>query len=210
MKGIEVETVIRDSKLKWLTPIFENWIQVNLDYIEYQKYDDALYWYNERANISALAGAIWRSGGLAIEEYSAMKGDAKNRINGRIDLYFSLKEKAALVEAKMAWLYLSNRSTKTLESVLNASLSAAMNDINKTIAAKDNAEKYNFGISFIVPYWKNGYSQKDADQKMKDLKKALKKSKCDFYVFFKNTSAKHIVSLKENVCDSVIMVGRRA
>ena len=65
--------------------------------------DDCLYWYNERATVGSLAGAIWRTGGFAVEEYREPKKRKGKHYMGRTDLWFSLGEnnrKCYVVEAK--------------------------------------------------------------------------------------------------------------
>lgn len=73
MGSQESEFKINDKKVEWLLPILEQWISINKEYIEQHKSEDCLHWHNERANIGAFAGAVWKSGGYALEEYSAKK-----------------------------------------------------------------------------------------------------------------------------------------
>src|SRR5690606_5499082 len=64
--------------------------------------DDVPYFYNERASLSVLCGAAWRSGYLALEEYVAIKGGESDKPNGRIDLYIGQRDgdEEICIEAK--------------------------------------------------------------------------------------------------------------
>ena len=95
--------VIQKKKLKILKPIIEQWLRINREYIEEGDYEDSLYMYNERSTVSSLAGAVWRCGGYAQEEYLATKGDKNNEISGRIDLFFRFSHKNIIIEAKQLW-----------------------------------------------------------------------------------------------------------
>jgi len=66
------------------------------------------WWYNERANLSVLAGGIWRSGGHAFEEFSGDKRKVRKLTRhlygsypGRVDMYFETRYgEAYYLEAK--------------------------------------------------------------------------------------------------------------
>lgn len=99
------------DKLDCVRSVFERWLVINKEYIERYKsstdseYTDCLYWYNERANVGALASAAWLSGGVALEEYSSDKEDEKSgQFQGRRDLYFDYDGHCILCEAKIKWL----------------------------------------------------------------------------------------------------------
>lgn len=62
--------------------------------------DDAAWAYNERATLSLLAGAVWRLGGIAFEEYANQKNDGTF---GRCDLYFQTGRRDFVAEAKQCW-----------------------------------------------------------------------------------------------------------
>jgi hypothetical protein len=62
---------------------------------------DVAYWYNERATLSTLAGALWLSGGLVLEEYCTTRGsDGPDSGAGRTDLWCRLEGAEYTVEAK--------------------------------------------------------------------------------------------------------------
>lgn len=72
--------------------------------------NDAPWWYNERASLSVFAGAVWRTGGMAFEEFSELKRKKKRRTPGRIDLWFSVGRKEFWAEAKGGEVRITPRS----------------------------------------------------------------------------------------------------
>jgi hypothetical protein len=84
----------------------KQWIVVIKDFCDYCEGEDAPYWYNERPSLGTLAGAIWKAGGFVLEEYRGTKRYRKKKWEGRVDLYFSWKNKGYVIEAKQIWLYM--------------------------------------------------------------------------------------------------------
>lgn len=96
--GTGIETNMR---LRILRPVFCEWISLNERLgKEWAGVNDAPWWYNERALLSVFAGAVWRSGGSAFEEYSELKRNEQRTSSGRIDLWFSASRRDFWVEAK--------------------------------------------------------------------------------------------------------------
>jgi hypothetical protein len=63
--------------------------------------DDVAYWYNERATLSTLAGALWRSRCLVLEEYQTLRqGNGSKAGPGRADLWCKIAGVEYTVEAK--------------------------------------------------------------------------------------------------------------
>lgn len=76
--------------LRCLRPVLEKWISVNRELaVHWASAGDAPWWYNERALISVFAGAVWRTGGHAFEEYSTEKRGDRRESWGRVDLEFA-------------------------------------------------------------------------------------------------------------------------
>lgn len=63
---------IRYKKLSPLKPLLNEWIRIHESFCKLNK-DDSLYWYNERATLSTLAGADWSLKGYCLEEYRTDK-----------------------------------------------------------------------------------------------------------------------------------------
>jgi hypothetical protein len=89
------------QRLRCLRPILKEWIATNAELgREWAATNDAPWWYNERASVSVLAGAIWRKGEAAFEEYSELKRGAARLASGRFDLWFSCGRRDFWAEAK--------------------------------------------------------------------------------------------------------------
>ncbi|GAB7217704.1 hypothetical protein [Dickeya oryzae] len=110
------------------------WIQANQRYVDLLGKKDCCWWYNERTNVSVLAGAAWSLGWAAIEEYPSdkkVKGcDEENTdtSKGRVDLYITNKNDDVAIEAKHAWYNLDNIviGDKTIRCKMNK----ASDDVN--------------------------------------------------------------------------------
>jgi hypothetical protein len=100
-------------------------------------YSDSPWWYNERASLSFFAGAVWRSGGWALEEYSSTKKapaiakDLKTR-TGRYDINFAIGSHEYIAEAKQCWPLLSNM--RTAHATMTNSIRSATFDSREAIS----------------------------------------------------------------------------
>ena len=154
--------------------------------------DDALYYYNERATLSTLAGAVWRSGEYALEEFGSFKIKKRKRILGRADLWFSFGQKEYLIEAKQIWPSIS-RWSSDLNKQLDNGLNNAVNDVRKL-------KKYSYGdsvelvgILFVTPYLPpSDQGKANVTKGNSKLINAIKNTPSDFYgfVFPSATSAR--------------------
>jgi hypothetical protein len=106
---------------------------------------DLAYWYNERANIGALAAATWRlgNGNVAVEEYTVVR----NKKRGRCDLYVYLDGVSFVAEAKVYFPRKADR--KRVRQEVRDRLTAA----RKQIAKLDGSEvgDWNLAACFVVP-----------------------------------------------------------
>lgn len=107
MKNI-VDVKINHAELEGLRPVLETWTKLVAKYSDAFPSENCCYWFNERANVSVLAAAAWKSPGswLSLEEFSTTKhGDDENLRNGRCDLLITdtLNDKSYALEAKHAW-----------------------------------------------------------------------------------------------------------
>jgi hypothetical protein len=62
------EIEVADDGLRVLRPVFQKWIDLIDEYCAGGQ--DAPYWHYENGNVSFLAGAVWRCGGMALAQYS--------------------------------------------------------------------------------------------------------------------------------------------
>lgn len=137
-----------------LCQVIQNWIRANRVVAEAWRGLDAPWWYNERASLSILAGAIWRSGYLAFEEYSDEKwlhrGPKRTTYTGRCDLYFELGHKGYVVEAKQGWS--GGSSDHDVQKRIRKTLQAAHQAASRMSAGGRDQER--LALAFIVPRFK--------------------------------------------------------
>lgn len=131
--------------------VIESWFQIVHKYEEKTRYDDkngdAIYWYNERANVGAFAAALAKNNISFIEEYTCEKGKGADKFLGRADLSFFFRNKWYLVEAKIIWKSLSPKSPRLN---FKMALSEACNDSYRSW--QQDQGTIPLGFTFIVPY----------------------------------------------------------
>jgi len=110
--------------------------------------EDALWWYGERASLSTFAGAVWRAGGIALEEYQTEKHVSRRRGNryGRGDLYLKVGREEYILEAKQVWCSVGSGARNSLKRV-SAALRSATQDVKR---AKSYGER-RLAAVFVVP-----------------------------------------------------------
>jgi hypothetical protein len=92
--------------LWFLEDLLWEWIAVQERSIRLWEQKDALWWYGERTSLGGFAGAVWRSGGFVLEEYSTekMRELGKARLaTGRADMDFAISGMKFMIEAKQCW-----------------------------------------------------------------------------------------------------------
>jgi len=204
LKGVECDIGIHDRAMKWARPVLEQWLRVHRDYMEETGFSDSLYWYTERTNIGALAGAVWRCGGYAVEEYGALKGKDADESNGRVDLFFMLSDYEVVVEAKQCWIYLSKNNRRDFHLDISKAIEVALSDIRRTQDSLNH--KYAIGIVFFPTYAKDLEESRESMGRFLD---AIKSTDCSFYALLQNTSGDSLISVNDEHCDAIAMVGVR-
>ena len=202
MFGFDTKYNFNNKSLNWLEPVIVQWLKIHRDYLEEYDFEDSLYWYNERANVSALAGSVWKCSGFALEEYSSEKGSDDEKANGRVDLYLSLGGNDVVVEAKLHWLYLHNNQDVNYSEVLSKTHDKAKEDIKKT-KAQDPTDQ-GLALTFVLPYWKQ---EENIEQQIRNLRKDIIESNHDISVWFHNKTGNSLKSEKGNVFDTVAILG---
>lgn len=98
-------------RLKSLRPVLNQWIQLNTRIADSWRPIDVPWWYNERASLSVLAGAVWQCGGIAFEEFSDTKRSVSpkserfaNKYSGRVDIYMEINGHEFKGETKFFWI----------------------------------------------------------------------------------------------------------
>ncbi len=144
---------IHIGRLKTLTPILYEWQKLNERIGSYwaKCYDDAPWWYNERASLSFFAGAVWRCpDGWAIEEFSTTKTaiskhGRKQEHVGRCDINFGIGNYVFTAEVKQCWPNVGD-AQKAIKKIDNA-LQVAHQDCLQL----PNLECPRLGMVFAVP-----------------------------------------------------------
>lgn len=141
---------VRPGNLVELEEVLWEWTVTQQRSFRVWEREDAPWWYGERASISVLAGAIWRSGGIALEEYSVEKaksaiGSHKDIKSGRNDLYFHVGGADFILEAKSYW---PNLRSNDMYTGLENALQKAANDVKKV---KQNYGARRMAAVFIGP-----------------------------------------------------------
>jgi len=137
---------VTHGPLAHLRPVLKKWYDINVEYCNALG-DDAMYWYTERANVGALAAAVWRCGAPALEEFSARRGFGRHRRQGRADLWFRWRGTDYVIEAKREWVCLSPRARDSVKRV-----SLALKKAKKAAVESRYQGKRRLGVVFAVPY----------------------------------------------------------
>lgn len=103
---------------------------------------DPPYWYGERASVGTLAGAVWRKGGVCLQEYFADKGGS---VPGRGDLWFRLGDVTYTIESKQLWPRNADEGASLLQTSLD--------DADSQLAQHHASEEVENGVAvaFITP-----------------------------------------------------------
>jgi hypothetical protein len=185
--------------------ILTSWFKVIHDYAR-RSDGDAIYWYNERANVGAFASALSRNNCPVLEEFVCQKVWKTDKWPGRADISFYQQGVWYLAEAKNKWKVLSDRTTsidtkKYLDESCNDAR-AAWQGIQDCVP---------FGMTFVVP-WIRPENQGNIQIYMDALIDGIKKDTyCDFWAYcapgkFRNLRAP---DRKRNYHPMVLVLGKK-
>ena len=159
-----------------LRSVLKGWVHVTEELArKFLTYKDVPWWYNERTDVSILAGGVWRSGGRALEEFSGTKrkigkntGHLLHRaFPGRVDMYLETHDGHKFyLEAKSCYSGAKN-SGKDPRPRLREWLDWACGDV-KTFHPHGCGR---LGVVFVKPYieCQSGYpSVEDVKRKISD------------------------------------------
>jgi hypothetical protein len=143
-------------------PILEEWIRLNgLLARSWADVGDVPWWYNERASISLLAGAIWNSrrssGDYAFEEYASVKRKERKNCAGRLDLEFCFSKQHFVAEAKQCWIPISKGGDNARR--IKDALARAKADVRR---CSPPAGMRKLAVVFGVPYVARARSTRQA------------------------------------------------
>lgn len=135
-----------------LKPILSEW-QKLMSPGFWNYHNDAPWWYNERALLSLLAGAIWKCtkcNGWAFEEFTSDKWRTMTRGNrkkgkGRGDIMFGIGDLTFIGEAKQCWPILK-RSPSDAQETIDKTMRKALSD-----ASCLPPDGKRLGIVFVTP-----------------------------------------------------------
>ena len=183
-----------------LVPLAKNWANAIKIYCGSEPNDDAPYYYNERSNISILAGGIRKYGGIAVEEYTADKErkrparKSKGLMrSGRADLLAKPKGYSGLlqIEAKMRWMRAENRPTTVVSRVKRR-----IADAKKDAAAYREANCI-LACVFFVPSFSGSSPKKyksEAASEIRDLLHRYLDIKVDLWAWCFPRVSRHVYS----------------
>lgn len=159
LAAIHCDGDLRQTEHREVKTLLQSWIDAAKEYVQlFSESADAPWWYNERANVSILAGAAWKMGWVALEEYRSRKrvasaldaggdGEDDNR-GGRNDLYICGDRYSYVFEAKHAWQHIGRQDQANTKN-LDAARSAALGDIKSLFEYEADRR---FAATFVVPY----------------------------------------------------------
>lgn len=188
MKTYKGFFVKKHKKIGDLELVLKNYLKNLEKYNKAMWASDQVFWHNEIANVSVLAGAAWQSKFVAMAEFSHDKvitpADRRRKeINytGRGDLYLcsTEKDREFYIEAKQSWVSFTGRS-QTWEGSFQAKLSEACNDVQKV--ATDNGS-VTAGVLFASLFMPEK-SQGDLEFSLEDMTKWLETRPYDAAVWY--------------------------
>jgi hypothetical protein len=148
---------IKAGNIRSLDSVLNKWNKILHKYLEKTHYWDCHWWHIERAILSSFAAAVWKNGGIALEEYGLEKkrkkqSDKKRKqdrtYTGRCDLYFETGKQRFACEAKKITCGIGGKSnpSKTI-SLVKRELGKACDDAKRI--PKDEGRR--LGMCFAVP-----------------------------------------------------------
>ncbi len=148
-----LKVVVADGTLSSLKGLLDGWTRIVERLVATWQREDVPWWYNERASLSVLAGAVWAAGDVAFEEFSSEKERrrSKRKFMGRIDVRFSYGGTNFVAEAKQSWP-LIGRQARSAQTAIEDELRHAGKDVQR--APADEGQK--LAIVFASPSFPPG------------------------------------------------------
>ena len=110
---------IRSKDLSHWAVILEEWLLIIERFSRIRKGGDSPYGYGERPNVGLLAGAAWRSGCIALNEFAHQKNSEGALSKGRADLVIESPTGSDVIEAKFEWVELGTNFASKTGQLLN-------------------------------------------------------------------------------------------
>jgi len=182
----------------------EEWILLTERYSRISYEGDTSYGFNERANVGVLAGAAWRCGKIALEEYQSEKNKNDEVVNGRTDLWICDEDNnEEIIEAKFKWLNMNSK--KLIEMVKETTEKSYEDAVNSSVETGVKA----VGVSFF-PLWVKNPDESEINEAIYKTIKRLKESEINTDILAWCFPKEDRVYTHENgnVTPGVIMVGQ--
>jgi len=183
-------------------PIFKKWFKIMDEYADLTG-GEYFHFYKERENVSALAGAAWRSRFVAMSEFPHAKtkdGMEASDYLGRGDLYITSEVKEYFIEAKHKWLSLS--TSKSWQQAFSDGCLDAITDAKSTRGTETFAV---LGVTFFGCYMPKSRMD-EIDPAIKSLSEYLGTRPFDAVAwYFPKVDPDHL-AFDKNVLAGVVMV----
>ena len=193
------------KKLSHWESICEEWLLVVERYSRRTDGGDEAFGMGERANIGLLAGAAWRCGRIALEEFQNKKLHNGEEKNGRSDLWLCDEaDKEEYVEAKFKWVSLNS---KDVVGICDETLKKACEDaVDTRCGDKDTV---GVGVAFIAFYTK----EKSKDEMIEKIHSAIddikNKSKYDVISWCFPEKSRAYKYDNNNITPGIMMLARK-
>lgn len=158
----------------------------------------AAYWYNERATLSSLAGALWQNPkSKVLEEYTTYRSDGGVERYGRADLWWSLADQVEyVIEAKQFWPL----TTKSLTEKASLYLDVAESQCQADRYGGDNR----LAIVFCAP----SLFEKPDKEEIAEWTEAAASIEADMKAIYLNTNAPQS-PMNNRFYPGVILLGKK-
>ena len=156
--------------------VLRTWIRLNRIYGETLQWQDCAWWANERASTGIFAAAVWKCGGVALEEYSTKKTKKKEHRTGRCDLFFAFEKNHFACEIKQIFPRLKSGRTNNISEVAER-FNLACDDARNLFPK----EGRRLGVCFVTPRFSSSQIE-HMDDCLKDYLNGLlqNRKKLDF------------------------------
>ena len=132
--------IISNPKLEFLRPVLERWFDCIDRFNAVRGDNDAPYWYDEKANLGALAAAAWMAEMVTLQQTPSRTQTEEGERNARADLLIATSEDRAYLQATQRW-----------PRVNSLNLTQALADITSDAKRISYASDLKLGCLFVAP-----------------------------------------------------------
>lgn len=212
MSTISGSRIASSKKMHHWHSVVEEWILAHERFSRLT--GDAAYWYTERANIGVVAGAAWRCGMVALEEFQVIKNNAgyskkkdQKDWSGRCDLWMVNDRGDEIIESKLKCLCLRTSKAKQFAA-------KALEDAVKDACASRWSEKTTaIGLVFL-PIYTNArlaLNNGDLDELIEKIVKEISEIDTSLIAWcFPEQNRSLLCGNDKNYWPGIIMIGRIA